>query len=222
MSLAAQRDLFVRSEGDAWFERNRSAIQGPNDLREHVIGVISGHLPTARTTDVLEIGCASGANLLALGERRSIVGHGVDPSGAAVAHALEMQPGLDIRTGTTDALPFTDASMDVVWFGFCLYLVDRTLLHRSVAEADRVLRNGGLLVILDFDAPHPVAREYHHVPGVTSYKLNTSALFLADPAYVLAEKSSFSATGVDWEADPGERIGLWICRKDTDNAYLQQ
>jgi SAM-dependent methyltransferase len=222
MNASPQRDVFVRSEGDAWFERNRSAIHGPNDLRDHVVGVISRHLSTTRLSDVLEIGCAAGANLAALGLRRPIVGHGVDPSGAAVAEAAVQNPNFDVRAATSDALPFGDASMDVVWFGFCLYLVDRTLLHRSVAEADRVLRDGGLLVIHDFDAPHPTARAYHHLSGVTSYKLDASALFLADPAYVLAEKSSFSATSVDWELDPGERLGLWICRKDSGNAYLQR
>ena len=196
MISTSQRDVFLRSEGDAWYLRNSAAIDGPNELRSRVVGIISSHLPISRNSDVLEIGCASGANLTALAELRPIAGFGVEPSDAAVLRASELHPELDVRSGTTDSLPFPDSSMDVVWFGFCLYLVDRSLLHRSVAEADRVLRNGGILVIHDFDAPRPVAREYHHLPGVVSYKFDVAALFLADPAYVLASKLSFSASHV--------------------------
>jgi adenylyltransferase/sulfurtransferase len=42
-------------------------------------------------------------------------------------------------------------ALDLVLFGFCLYLVDRKLISRVVAEADRVLKDTGFLGIVDFD-----------------------------------------------------------------------
>ena len=124
-----------------------------------------------------------------------------------------------LRTGTADELPYDDASFDVVWFGFCLYLVDRTLLMRTVSEADRVLRDGGVLAIVDFEPEAPCARPYSHRPGLLSYKMDHSRLFLANPAYVLAEKHATSHTTGRWEHDPQERVALTICRKDLEHAY---
>ena len=36
---------------------------------------------------------------------------------------------------------------------------------RAVAEADRVLRDGGALAIVDFDPEAPCVRPYHHRPA---------------------------------------------------------
>ena len=61
-----------------------------------------------------------------------IEGHGIEPSQQAVQAGREAFPALHLRQGTADALPYGDGEMDVVWFGFCLYLVDRPLLMRAV------------------------------------------------------------------------------------------
>jgi hypothetical protein len=50
-------------------------------------------------------------------------------------------PNLNLKIGTADVLLFDDGFTDVIWYEFCLYLVDRVFLHRVDAEADRVLRN---------------------------------------------------------------------------------
>lgn len=44
-------------------------------------------------------------------------------------------------------------------------------------------------------------------------------LFLANPAYRLAAKLSASHDALAFSADPQERIGIWLCRKDVANAY---
>jgi SAM-dependent methyltransferase len=112
--------------------------------------------------------------------------------------------------------------MDVVWFGFCLYLMDRALLHRVIAEADRVLKEGGMIAILDFDPDAPCVRPYRHSQGVDTFKMDYSTMFTCDPAYVLVEKLSFSQDDSRWIADAQQRIGLWICRKSVELGYARK
>lgn len=216
-----QRDEFLASEGNSWFERNAPMLAAPSPMRSLVVSRVAASLAGRQRAAVLEIGCGRGDNLHALGQSRGISGHGLDPSAKAIEAGRAAYPQLELRQGTADTLPFADASFDLVWFGFCLYLVDRSLLQRAVAEADRVLRDGGLLAIVDFDPDVPSIRPYHHRAGLSSYKMDYSRLFLANPAYVLAEKISTSHETGLWSADPQDRVALTICRKDLAHAYRQ-
>jgi ubiquinone/menaquinone biosynthesis C-methylase UbiE len=215
----SQKDHFLHGEGDSWFQRNRTALAALSSWRAQFVAHVASQLPAGKPR-VLEIGCGEGSNLAALGERCPIDAHGIEPSAQAVDTGRATHAGLDLRCGTADSLPYEDASFDLVWFGFCLYLVDRSLLFRCVSEADRVLRNGGTLAIVDFDPHVPMRRAYHHKPGLWSYKMDHSRLFLANPAYRLVEKVSASHAGPGWVQDPNERLALWICRKDAENAYV--
>lgn len=217
--LTSQRDVFVSTEGDGWYARNAQALGQASTMRNTIVGRIAAHIPRESPCTVMEIGCATGVNLAALAEIRSIECIGLDPSGAAVERGGHQHPGMKLVCGTADQLPQEDSSVDVLWFGFCLYLVDRALLARVVAEADRVLKDGGLLVINDFDPDFPRMRQYAHHEGLWSYKMDYSALFTANPAYVLVEKTSFSHSGLQWASDPQERVGLWLCRKNLNLGY---
>lgn len=214
-----QKSEFLAGEADAWYRRNAEHLSANSPLRDLAADTLAAELTGIARPRVLEVGCGRGDNLAALARRRAIDGHGIEPSASAVEAGRAALPGLDLRTGTADLLPYDDAAFDAVWFGFCLYLVDRELLGRCVAEADRVLKDGGVLCIVDFDPDVPSRRAYHHRPGLWSYKMDHSRLFLANPAYRLAHKVSASHAGIQWHPDPQERIGLWICRKDLSHAY---
>lgn len=215
-----QRDVFSDSEGNNFFNRNEKELAKPNLARDMTVERITHHLAgTTETRRVLEVGCASGANLNALNGARPIEGFGIDPSSDAIRVGQQTFPSLNLKIGTADVLPFSDGLMDVIWYGFCLYLIDRVFLHRVVAEADRVLKDGGLIVIHDFDPVTPCVRPYRHHPGVSSYKMDYSALFLCDPAYCLVEKLSFTHLDARWSDDAQQRLGLWICRKNVKLGY---
>lgn len=216
--MSRQKDVFEASEGDGWFRRNQQTIENNGLIRGDVVARIGRRISCVEAR-VLEVGCANGANLAALGLCVPIRGFGIDPSSEAIQNGKRRFPSLDLRTGTADALPFERGSVDVLWFGFCLYLVDRNLLQTAVAEADRVLSDGGLLVIHDFDPGSPRRRRYAHHEGLWSYKMDYSLLFTANPAYALVEKSSHSHAGLQWNPDPDERVGLWILRKSDATAY---
>lgn len=171
-----QKDRFMMGEGDAWFNRNRERL----GLRDPVTEVIEELKLSPKR--VLEIGCSNGWRLKKLFDRYSeCTVFGVEPSAAAVDEALIST----VLRSTADELPFGSDNFDLVIFGFCLYLVDPADLFRVVTEADRVLRDNGILIIHDFAAwDRPFARAYEHADGVLSYHMDHAKLWLAHPSYV--------------------------------------
>jgi ubiquinone/menaquinone biosynthesis C-methylase UbiE len=144
-------------------------------------------------------------------------GAGIDPSAAAVEAGRAAFPGIDLRVGTADALPFADAAFDLVIFGFCLYLVDPALHFRAVAEADRVLADGGHLVMVDFLPPFPYANPYAHVPGLMASKHEYTRMFTAHPSYTLVQRTLIGATtGVP---APDDRVTIDILAKRVEGAF---
>lgn len=214
-----QRDVFLEGEGDAYEDRNARADANPEVLRPLVPYLRPGE-------SVLEIGCGSGHNLVALQRLApGISCFGIDPSKKAIERGRICSPHHRLEVGTADSIPF-EGEFSLVIFGFCLYLCDRSLLHASVAEADRVLQGGdsgekGILAILDFDPSHPHRRTYRHDPRLSSFKMDYSALFLANPAYQLATKLSFShSRGTQGRpSDPNDQVALWILEKDMSVAF---
>jgi ubiquinone/menaquinone biosynthesis C-methylase UbiE len=178
-----QRDAFLEKEGNAWYERNATRLgerklpEGDPLLRE----ILDLGPALQANPKVLEIGCGDATRLAWLKENRGCDCFGLDPSSEAVKAAKER--GVDARQGTAESLPFDDASFDIVMFGFCLYLCDREDLFRIAAEADRVLKNPGWLLILDFFSPTPTKREYHHRAGLFSHKMDYRTLFDRNSAY---------------------------------------
>jgi len=125
-----QKDVFLESEGDAWYERNARALQA-RELpgSDPVLAQIIDLTPRpAAGTRILEIGCGDGTRLAWLREKLGFVCAGIDPSAAAVDVARSR--GIDARIAIADALPFAERMFEIVVFGFCLYLCDREDLFR--------------------------------------------------------------------------------------------
>jgi SAM-dependent methyltransferase len=213
MTERSQKDAFLEGEGNAWYGRNLLHLREPgpgivlNTLEE------TGIVPKS----VLEIGCANGYRVAQICERFGAVGSGIEPSSNAVADGRIRFPSLTLEVGTADALPFADGQFDVVVFGFCLYLVDPRLHLRCVAEADRVLAEGGLLLIYDFIEPIPYYNEYAHLPGIRSHKMEFSRFFLASPAYKLLRRNMVvPERGVP---RPDQAVGVDVLTKNYATAF---
>ena len=102
-----QKEIFLESEGDAWFARNQLGVASrklPDDdavLRE-VLDVLSQNADSKLR--VLEVGCGDGTRLAWLQNNLDADCHGIDPSAQAVAAARSK--GIDAQISTADALPF--------------------------------------------------------------------------------------------------------------------
>lgn len=201
-----QRDIFLNGEGDRYFARNAA------DQRMHSDDPVLKALTAIgfQASRALEIGASDGWRLLPL-KQAGVYCAGVDPSASAVERGASF--GLDLRCATCDDLPFETGSFDLVIFGFCLYLVDPELHFKCVSEADRVLRDGGVLAIYDFLPPRPYFNDYSHRPGVKSYKMEFSRYFLAGQSYSLIHRDMGSIK------PPDERVGVDILLKDRRSAF---
>jgi len=207
-----QKNIFLESEGNAWFERNAKVLASRKLPESDPLLVEILSLPTLpEGTKILEIGCGEGGRLSWLKENCGFDCHGVEPSAQAVEVAKGR--GIAAHQGTADQLPFDDNAFDVLTFGFCLYLCDREDLFRIACEADRVLRNPGWLLIQDFYSPVPVRRVYHHHSDLFTHKMDYRTLFTWNPSYVnFAHKvrHHFEASYTD---DPNEWVATSVLRK---------
>jgi SAM-dependent methyltransferase len=112
------------------------------------------HLPIADGDRVLDAGCGSGsmARLIAGSfPRAQVVGVDVREQYLDFARArarADALSNLTFRHGDVFALPFAEASFDVVWTKYLLQWLKEP--KRALAELKRVTRPGGFVVSCDF------------------------------------------------------------------------
>ncbi len=212
-----QKDIFLASEGDAWFDRNQSALGlSQNVWHGRIIDLANSLkstelLPTTTRPRVLEVGCANGALMQLLEEQAEVNCWGIEPSGAAVSEAKKN--GLNVVRGTADYLPFPDEAFDVVIYGFCLYLCDLEDHQRIVAECERVLAPNGLVLILDFFADRQHSNPYHHCAGVQCHKMDWASLFQRDSQFVCLHHTVGDHHSGQFTVAREEWVGLTLLAK---------
>jgi ArsR family transcriptional regulator len=153
-----------QKRGAAWDEMN--ALDLP---AEAVAQALMGALPRSLGR-LLDIGTGTGQMLELLAPRIE-AGLGIDASRAmlALARARLSRPGLThcaVKLGDMYRLPIADSVFDVVVLQMVLHYAEEP--GAAIAEAARVLRPGGLLVVVDL-AAHDNAecreRLAHRWPG---------------------------------------------------------
>lgn len=88
-------------------------------------------------------------------------------------------------------LPYEDAKFDLVFVNFVFYTLPREYLLRTVSEIDRVLKDGGTLVIGDFFPDKPHARSEKHSLGEFTYKQYYFEAFTSSNLYHLRERMTY-------------------------------
>src|SRR3954468_18207544 len=147
-------------ENAAQWDRIRSLYIDEREVEAALVDIVAGFAPR----DLLDIGTGTGRMLELLGPRVANA-LGVDQSREmlAIARVNIERAGLSnciVRLGDMYQLPLPDLSFDAVIVHQVLHYADRPAA--AIAEAGRVLRLGGGLVIVDF-APHALEflREEH-------------------------------------------------------------
>ena len=178
--------------------------------------VFTRHLPSLAGKAVIDVGCGSGhdvATYTAAGARA----FGVDPAERFIVEARSRWPGIELAVGAAEQLPVPDASFDVYTSVYALQNAD---VPAALAEAARVLRPGGELIIL---TKHPMrqflekkseARDYwtrENVPSTIfggTIPLNEPSQTLEDylsPEFMRSFDITHFEEGVDFPAS--DRVG---------------
>lgn len=104
---------------------------------------------------LLDIGCGPGTITAALaGIVGTAIGVDIEPHAIAMAKQLATRSGssnLSFVEADMTALPFEDGALDAVFFHAVLYHQSQAKLTKTLAEARRVLKPGGLVATRDAD-----------------------------------------------------------------------
>ncbi|MDI9309693.1 MAG: class I SAM-dependent methyltransferase [Limnohabitans sp.] len=221
--VESQKNSFLGYEADSWFERNKEVILNYRGDLDKVIQLIEEY--SIDVHGILEIGCSAGYRLNALKQKfpKSEV-FGIEPSKRAIEYGKNNFLGVNFINGTADDLSmFENQSLDVVIVGFVFYVIDRNILFKVISEIDRVLKNGGILIIVDFFSEATLKNIYHHIDEFQafSFKQNYDDIFLASKMYYLLDKSTFSHTTKTFDATSNyyDKYSITLLKKDFYSSY---
>lgn len=223
MNNKQQTNAFIGYEADAWFHRNKSVLLNYSKNEDKVLSLIKEYNINPET--VLEIGCSAGYRLngiLELFPNSSVFG--IEPSKDAIAYGQTNYPRVNFINGTADNLSgFEDEAMDVIIVGFVFYVIDRNIFFKVLSEIDRVLKNGGILIIVDFFSETALKNAYHHIKEFSafSFKQNYDEVFTASKLYYLLDKSTWnhSERKLDATDNYHDKYSVSLLKKDISASY---
>lgn len=183
MDAGFQQYAWVHGAGDFWFRRNENDM-GKIDLPEQAIDAMK-----KKPEAVLEVGCANGWRLKKIKAKYGSIVHGVDPAEEAIKVAKA--DGLPCVVATADKLPYPSNSFDMLIYGFCLCFISPEDWMGLAAEADRVLKDNGTILVYDFIGARFLKRLFHIIKfnddpnenPVYIYHYNWPSLWTHHPGY---------------------------------------
>ena len=136
---------------------------------------------------VLDVGCGTGVLARAAADRVAAPGQvtGLDRNAGMLAVARRLRPQIDWRQGDATALPFADASYDVVLSQFALmYFPDRIT---ALTEMMRVLQPGGRLAMAVW-GPYERATSYVLLTEIAQRRCGQAAADVLTAPFALGNK----------------------------------
>lgn len=186
-----------------FFERNPKYITKPITLQ------LGKYLRNEKLTNIFEVGCHTGAQLYYLSMDLQCKGYGMDLSGKAVEAGNEKYKDLHLQVGRCpdhfDSM-VEDNSMDLIHFGFCLYVMSDAEYEESIRIAMKKLKNGKFLSIVEFDSE---SVKQCNRDNVLIYKRDYSSI----EGLKLLEKKAFYDNNTTSYDDDENRYSLWLFKK---------
>ena len=213
----------LRTDGDGYYTRNYAGIGTIADPVFEQMQLLHRVQPIR---SVFEIGCTTGFRLE---KARSAFGArcaGLEISPAAVSEARERYPNVDVREGTAprDMAQWESSSFNVVVVGHVLYLLPRAELFELAAAVDRILTDGGHIIVMDFLSPFAHHSRYSHHSDLSVFKHDPSAPWVWSPTYQLVSRQVYSLADIpSSSADPRSWQTVDVVRKlSVANSYPER
>ena len=222
-----QDKIFELSEADNWFLRNRDYMIKKTKESDLITSLVEKISNKEEIESIIELGASNGyrLNLLkqVLPNAKKLVG--IDASKAAVKDG-EDRYGLEMHECAFDKFE-RDEKFDLVIVNFVFHWIDRENIFKAISNTDKLVKDGGYLVIGDFLPDFPQKRKYHHLPeeNIFTYKTDYSEVFQSLNTYKEVFKTAFNHDNFKNEkidyANSGERAFCSILRKDLYGYYYE-
>lgn len=223
MENKKQKEAFLSYEANAWFERNKQILLNYSKDKDRVISLIKDY--NLNPGNVLEVGCSAGYRLDGIKKVFNTCSvYGIEPSEKALEYGRENFPDVNFIHGTADNMSsFENDSMDIIIVGFVFYVIDRNSLFKVIAEIDRVLKNGGILIIVDFFSETSLKNAYQHIKDFSafSFKQNYDEIFTSSKLYYLLDKSTMNHSEklLDATNNYHDKYSVSLLKKDISASY---
>lgn len=225
--MMKQDSIFYNGEGDRWFRRNKIALDKPDRIKNDIpLKILEQNKFEIQPKKILEIGCSHGWRLEELRNRWDAQCTGVDPSEEALQEGASKYPQIKFLRGLVSQLPIIESEQfDLVIVNFVFHWISRASLLQSLAEADRVVKDGGYLLIGDFYPDAPTLRPYHHLPNesVYTFKQDYSLVFTASNLYQVVNQAEFDHDSniIRDDSRPENRGRCTLLKKSLNSFYKQ-
>lgn len=210
----------LRADGDGYHSRNHAGIGTIADPAFTALELVNQVKPV---TSVLEIGCTTGFRLEKARVAFKARCAGLEISPAAVEEGRTRYPQVQVELGAAprDLSLWTNEQFDVVIVGHFEYLLPRTELFRLASEVDRLVIDGGHIIVMDFIHPTPMSAEYLHHEDLRVFKDDPSAPWLWSPTYTLVQRQIYNVSeSPEACSDPRAWQTVDVVRKlSVDEAY---
>jgi ubiquinone/menaquinone biosynthesis C-methylase UbiE len=113
--------------------------------------LLAEHIDLQANQSVLDVACGTGSLLALLNKKKPIKGYGIDLADRMVKNAAANNPNMEFYVAGCEAIPFPDASMDIITV--CSSYHHFPDVKAFASEARRVLRPNGKLYIADMYLP---------------------------------------------------------------------
>ena len=117
MSETSQKQAFLHSEGDQYYQRNRDKLMSASQKTAKDKVLASIKVLNLHPRCILEVGCSNGWRLEALRNAYSAKCYGIHPA-EAIQEGTALFQDISLGQGTADSLPFNEDMFDLVIFGF--------------------------------------------------------------------------------------------------------
>ncbi len=220
-----QDKIFWDKEGDQWFERNRSALANADKIDWPTFLIEKLQM---QFESVVELGCSNGWRLQKLATKYKLAFEnirGVEASEKAIEDAKVRYPLLKIERALLSNVPVQEV-FDLVIVNYVLHWVDRASLSKAISEIDRLVRDGGILIIGDFMPDHPEKRKYHHLPDkdVFTFKQNYAEIFKSLGVYREVESLVYDHDKATYELSDASHDSRGACvalKKSLHSYYIE-
>ena len=197
--MSSDFDRYQRSY-ESEIERSISFIGKSHDFfmqakADALVELAAAHFGDPRRVSFLDVGCGNGLTDELIAARVGSVS-GVDLSARLIEEASNRNPGVAYRFYDGGALPYEEATFDIVFAICVLHHVPPPDWAAFVAELKRVTRPGGLAVLIEHNPRNPLTRlavarcEFDETAVLLSRRraadlLGSAGLRIVDRRYIL-------------------------------------